>query len=164
MGLSFNTIKASTIYHVVLIVVALIIIVDFSFPTTPMAVTVVDVKTTQQQYYNAGGNMHFSYSIITEDSSFSVSETFAREVQKKDTINVYRSIILNEVNAIKSTETDLQEIYSLRWFTGMIIPLVLLLLCIQKLIGIKRLNTVFLIAQIIFFMNVAFLITRAFYN
>jgi hypothetical protein len=164
MGLSFNAIKMRRIYYGLIIFTAALLIIDFSIPTTPSTDTVLNVKTTQQNYYNAGNNMHFSYSIVTEKGSFSVSESFTDLLQTGESIKIYRSIILNEVNALEITRNGFKEIYSLRWFTGMVIPLIVLILSIQKIVGIKRLNTVFLIAQIIFYLNVAFLITRAFYN
>jgi hypothetical protein len=119
------------------------------------------VNTTQQNYRNGAGNSHLSYSIITEKSRFSISKELKDITEINDPLEVYRSILIKELNAVKQVKSGFKEIYSLRWFSGMVIPLIAIILFGMKLYGIKRRKALLLIAQILFTADLVMLITKS---
>jgi hypothetical protein len=156
----FQKATLSKIYFWALIFLCSFLIVDFVIPTKASKETVQKIKTTQQNYYNGGGNSHFSYSLITEKTSISISKELKELLQENDTINIHRSLLLNEINKISHEASSTSEIYSLRWFTGMVFPLTALILFVMHLYGIKRISALVLIAQILLFADLGILITR----
>lgn len=113
----------SNLLNSILVLIALVIIVDFVLPGTAYSLPVQNKKAQHQSYYNAGGNSHTSYSVHTEEHSFVVSESFNRKVDEQAIIDYTVSPIFKEVNRYQIKDSDDSEIYSLRWFTGLLLPL-----------------------------------------
>lgn len=103
-------------------IIALIILIDFIAPGSVITSDIVRVKKELQQYYNAGGNQHYSYQIITPEHHFSVTKDFAQEIKNSQQITYTVSPIFNEVNRYGLTSSKNKTIYSLRVISGFIIP------------------------------------------
>lgn len=103
-------------------IIALIILIDFIAPGSVITSDIVRVKKELQQYYNAGGNQHYSYQIITPEHHFSVTKDFAQEIKNSQQITYTVSPIFNEVNRYGLTSSKNKTMYSLRVISGFIIP------------------------------------------
>ncbi len=103
-------------------IIALIILIDFIAPGSVITSDIVRVKKERQQYYNAGGNQHYSYQIITPEHHFSVTKDFAQEIKNSQQITYTVSPIFNEVNRYGLTLSKNKTMYSLRVISGFIIP------------------------------------------
>lgn len=156
-----NKFNLSNVYFLFLIVICAIVIVDFALPTAPITSTVSKITTNQERYYNAANGGHFSYTLETASYSIPISKEFKDLITKEDRINIYRSIVLKEINAVEHIASGRKEIYSLRWFSGMVIPLTAMILFGMRIYGVKRIKTVLLIAQILFIANLAMLIYKS---
>lgn len=103
-------------------IIALIILIDFIAPGSVVTSDIVRVKKERQRYYNASGNQHYSYQIITPEHHFSVTKDFAQEIKNSQQITYTVSPIFNEVNRYGLTSSKNKTIYSLRVISGFIIP------------------------------------------
>ncbi|MFD0992299.1 hypothetical protein [Tenacibaculum geojense] len=134
-------------------VVALVILLDFFSYDTKHEEKITNIKITKERYYNAAKNSHNSYQISTNSTAFYVSKKFAIGVEQGDNITYYTSLLFNEVNSYKVN--DIKETYSLRIFSGLIIPCLALL----ALLFIRRRDHVLLtICKIILAANLVYLI------
>jgi hypothetical protein len=103
-------------------VIALIILIDFIAPGRVINSDVIHVKKERQQYYNAGGNHHNSYQVITPEHHFSVTKYFVKKIKTSQQITYTVSPIFNEVNRYGLTSSKNKTMYSLRIISGFIIP------------------------------------------
>ncbi|WP_375238531.1 hypothetical protein [Aurantibacter sp.] len=115
------------------IAISLLILVDFIVSKQTITETIVSEKTKHQSYYNAGGNSHVSYSVITANESFNCSQSFFETLESQKLININKSLIFNRVNSYQNITTKQKETYSLRYTTGLFVPLAVLLLLILSL-------------------------------
>lgn len=105
------------------ILISLLIITDYVLPGTEFVDTVVAIKKERQQYYNAAGNSHFSYKLVTNKHDFLVSESFARTIKEHQEIRYTTSKLFSKVNSYSSF-TSKSTLHSLRLFSGLIFPLI----------------------------------------
>ena len=118
--------KLQTIILVLSAVIASIAIIDFSFTGQTITETALSSKAKFERYYNAGGNSHTSHSIHTKSYDFYASKDFQYEVEEHDTLQLKTSLIFNEVNSATIVKSNTKETYSLRLYSGLIIPLLFL--------------------------------------
>lgn len=111
----------------VFVFVALVILADLVLPGKILIDEILDIKKERQQYYNAGRNYHYSYKVITSKHHFWVSENFAELVQENQKIEYSVSRIFKEVNWYRLLTSENREIYSLRILSGLVIPLILII-------------------------------------
>ena len=119
--------KLQTIILVCSAIIAVIAIIDFSFTGQTVTETALSSKAKFERYYNAGGNSHTSHSIHTKNYDFYASENFQYEVKEHDTLQLKTSLLFNEVNSATIVKSNIKETYSLRLYSGLIIPLLLLI-------------------------------------
>jgi hypothetical protein len=135
---------------------ALIFVIDFLLPGTEITSEAIAIKQVRQNYYNAGGNSHFSYILKTENENFIISNEFRKKILQGDTIIIKKSKIFNEVNSY--TFNNFSETYSLRLFSGLILPLlVILIIYLQKKFRLKN-NTLSLIFKIMLIGNLIYVL------
>jgi len=118
------------IYGITLLL-ALVILLDFALPGTVYSEQVVSVQKKKQRYYNAGGNSHNSYEVVTPKHQFSVAEDIAKSAEGKS-MSYTVSLLFQEVNSYSILPSQNRTIYSFRLISGFVLPLLLLLA-----IGIK---------------------------
>lgn len=106
---------------------SLIILADFIIPGRVVVDEIVEVKKERQQYYNAARNYHFSYKVFTSTHNFSITEDFAEEIKNNQKIEFAVSHIFKEINSYRLLNSGNREIYSLRILSGLVIPLVLII-------------------------------------
>ncbi|MEM9829209.1 MAG: hypothetical protein AAF944_01150 [Bacteroidota bacterium] len=129
--------------YILFILLALVIVLDFSLPGITYTDKVIDIRKELQRYYNAGGNYHYSYRVFTTKHRFSVSEEFAQIVQENQEVQYQVSFLFEEVNSYRLTTSSDKNIYSLRFLSGLVIPL---LTIIASVLGYKYRNKVGILA------------------
>ena len=67
--------------YAIFVFTALVIIADFIVPGRIVQNEILQVKKERQQHYNASGNAHYAYKVITDERQFWVEEDFAESVQ-----------------------------------------------------------------------------------
>ena len=103
--------------------IALVIIADFISPGKVFNEEVIELQRERQQYYNAGGNSHFSYEVITGNHQFSVEEKFAKSDLEDKRIEYSVSQIFREVNWYRVPPAENKPFYSFRIASGLVLPL-----------------------------------------
>tara|TARA_R110000796_G_scaffold159169_4_gene275900 strand:- start:18062 stop:18535 length:474 start_codon:yes stop_codon:yes gene_type:complete len=122
-----STFKLRPFQYNLFILIALVMITDFSLPGKAFSDQVVKVQAERQQYYNAAQNYHYSYKLTTGQHDFSVSEDFAKTVTEGDSVNYRLSRIFKEVNRYQLSDDESIHTDSLRRYSGLILPLLVLL-------------------------------------
>tara|TARA_R110001592_G_scaffold302841_1_gene574813 strand:- start:1173 stop:1646 length:474 start_codon:yes stop_codon:yes gene_type:complete len=122
-----STFKLRPFLYSLFILIALVIITDFALPGKAFTDQVIKVQAERQQYYNAAQNYHYSYKLSTGQHDFSVSEDFAKTVKEGDTVNYRLSRLFKEVNRYHLSTTESIHTDSLRRYSGLILPLLVLL-------------------------------------
>lgn len=150
--------KLKLIFTVICTLLSLIIILDFSIASEPITEEVVAVSATRESHNNAGGNSHFSFKARTENHHFSVSEGFAGRLAKGDEVKLSYTPLFNEVNTVRITETGESEIFSLRLLSGLILPLlIIIVMALGYKFGSKWSNVVF-VFEVLAFADFVYLI------
>ena len=85
--------------EILIYLLAILFVIDFLLPGTEITSKVSTIKQVKQNYYNAGGNSHFSYTVKTENENFIISKEFRNKITQGDTILIKKSKIFNEVNS-----------------------------------------------------------------
>ncbi|MEM6841073.1 MAG: hypothetical protein AAF632_02500 [Bacteroidota bacterium] len=137
---------------------ALIIVLDFSLPGITYTDKVIDVKKELEQYYNAAGNYHYSYSVITSKHRFFVSEEFARIVQENQEIRYQVSFLFEEVNSYHLTTSSDKNIYSLRLLSGLVIPLIAIITSVLRYKYRNKVGILVFVSQTLLIADLVFLI------
>ena len=115
---------------ILFLLLAFIFIIDFSLPGKEITTKVNSIETNRQHYYNAGGNSHLTYTLKTNESQFIISKEFAKKVKSSDLISVKKSVLFNEINSCRFN--NFSETYSLRLFSGLILPLLVILIIVAQ--------------------------------
>lgn len=136
--------------------IAILLIVDFSLPGKEIVTKVNAIEVNRQSYYNAGGNSHLTYTVTTEESQFTATKEFVKQLNVGNLISVKKSIFLNEVNSYSFN--GFSETYYLRIFSGLILPfLVMVILLVQTKFNLK-ISALALIFKILLIGNLAYII------
>ncbi|WKN42141.1 hypothetical protein [Tunicatimonas pelagia] len=144
--------------HIPFILLALFIILDFILPGNTHVSKVLDVKKELQQYYNAAGNYHYSYRILTAEHSFSISEEFARVVQKEQEIRYEVSWLFEEINNYGLVASTARNIYLLRVLSGLILPLLAIVVSVLAYKYERKVSVVIFVFQLLLLGDLLFLI------
>ena len=119
--MKFSKKLRSNVVKVMFLLVGGVMLIDF-FLGENLEMRVESVNRITQSHNNASGNSHFTYLIKAQEIEFYASQSFARSVSKNSLIHVEKSRIFKEVNRASSEQNV--ETYSLRWASGLIVPLV----------------------------------------
>jgi len=142
---------------IVVLLLALVIIIDFIVPGKTNNEIIIGIKKNYEQYYNAGNNHHYSYKIKTTNREFTVSESFAKQVLKNDEVSYKTSLIFNEVNSY-FTETITKSTLSLRYMTGLFIPIFAVLVVLFSLFSKKNIDILLFVTFTLLTSDLVFLI------
>ncbi len=140
------------------ILASLVILADFIIPGRVVIDDIIDVKKDRQQYYNAARNYHFSYRLITSTHNFSITEDFAKGINNDQKIEYAVSRIFKEVNHYQLFNSGNREIYSLRIFSGFVIPLLLIIIIGFAFKYEKKISVLIFVIQVLVIADLEFLI------
>lgn len=150
--------KKQFIYYSIFCLAALIILVDFIVPGATQEREVVQVKKTLQRYYNAGGNYHYTYKVVTSDNEFLIDEDHAQLAPEGKPITYSLSPIFNQTNWYQLSTNGKKSYHSLRLASGLIMPLLYLLALIVAFRFNYRLGKLLFIMQILLIADLIFLL------
>jgi len=126
---------------------SLVLLVDYLLPGNAIQGEVVAIKSERQDYNNAGGNSHLSYTLVTQKHQFSVEEEFARNIEKHKKVEYYVSYIFKEINSYKKIPSENISSYSLRTYSGCIVPLLTLVVLIFATFYRKNIDIITFVFQ-----------------
>jgi len=132
--------------------IALVVLLDVCIPGKSYTDNVTEIIREKQKYYNAATNYHYSYKVVTPNHKFLVPEEFAAEAQDKE-ITYSVSLLFHEVNGFKLTTDKSYSMYSFRVVSGIILPLLILLILGLRLTYTKKVDKLLFILQIIMLLN-----------
>lgn len=151
--------KAQAVIMALCALFALIMVMDYGLGGKTLVEEIIAINKSLEKYYNAGGNSHYSFSIQTENHDFPVPESFASLAKVGQELKIEVSPFFSEVNSSEILETEHKEVSSLRVLSGLVLPiLVLLVLAIGCKYGRKVATLVFVmeavtVANLIFLLN-----------
>lgn len=151
-----ETNKTQLLSYVITILLALVVLIDFTLPGKVFIEDVIKVERKREKYYNAGGNSHISYKVITSKRQFSVSEDLAKSVEKKQ-IEYSESLIFKEVNRHKLVSSEKSTIYSFRLVSGLILPLIVIIMILIAFIYKKEMSILIFVLQVLLIGNLIIL-------
>lgn len=153
-----STFKLRPFLYSFFILIALVIITDFVLPGKSFTDQVIKVQAERQQYYNAAQNYHYSYKLTIGQHDFSVSEDFAKTVTEGDTVNYRLSRLFKEVNGYHLSDDESIHTDSLRCYSGLILPLLVLLVMGLAYRHGRKMSTLIFVMQIFTLGDLIFLI------
>lgn len=152
-----STKRTQFIITVLYIFLAIIMIIDYALVGKTDIEEVLVVNKSFEKYYNAGGNSHYSYKIRTKNYKFSVSKSFALSAKDSQEIRIKVSPLFKEINSAEIIKTKYKEVYSLRLLSGLIFPiLAILILAIGY--RYKKISTLVVITKVIIIANFIYLL------
>ena len=152
-----ETNRLKLLLYVITLIIALVILIDFSLPGKVFTEEVASIKKTRQNYYNAAGNYHYSYRVITSKHQFSVTEDFAKSVQDKK-VEYSVSFLFKEINSYQLVSSDKSETYSFRIASGLVLPLLVIFTIIIAYKYKRRMSTLLFVLQIILLANLVLVV------
>jgi len=138
------------------LVTSFIILIDFIIPGTAFVDEEVSITRNIEKYYNAGGNSHNTYEVITSQHQFSVSEDFAKLVSDQK-IKYSVSLIFKEINRYGLYTSEKSEIYSFRIASGLVLPLLVIVALVIAYKYEGRINILLSVLQIVLLLNLILL-------
>ena len=114
------------ILYGITVLISLVVLMDFALPGTRYSEDVVSVSRNKEKYYNAGGNSHNTYQVVTPTRQFSVSKDVATTLEGNQ-IDYALSLLFKEVNEYKLATSEKSHLYSFRVVSGLVLPLLVLL-------------------------------------
>ncbi|MFK7781468.1 hypothetical protein [Psychroserpens sp.] len=138
--------------------IALVILVDFTVPGRVINDEIITIKKERQDYYNAANNYHYSYKVITSEHEFLVTEDFANLEPVNKNIEYSISLIFKEINWYRLLSSENKSFYSLRIVSGLILPLLAIILIFVAFRYKKEIDILVFIIQVLLIADLIFLI------
>ena len=151
-----NLLQKITIY--ICLFIALISLGDFVFSNSSIKDIITEKKTSYESYNNAGGNSHVSKSIHSQKFEFNCSDAFFELSSVSDSLNLKVSPIFNKINRYTNLQKQYSETYSLRYVTGLIIPVLGLLILMLSFKFKEKMTIIVFVAQIALLSNFIYLL------
>lgn len=152
-----ETKKIMLLLYGMTIILALVILIDFTLPGKVFTENVIKVERNRETYYNAGGNSHISYKVITSKHQFSVSEDFAKSVENKQ-IKYSESLIFKKINRHKLISSGKSTIYSFRIVSGLVLPLIVIITIFIAYMNKKEISILIFVLQVLLLGNFIILV------
>lgn len=154
-----STLPTSTrLSYLLTVLVCAVILTDFALPGTSYTSEINYVKKERQQYYNAAGNFHYTYKVVTDSHSFIVNETLGPVLYSGAPISYRCSPIFNQVNSYQALGSDSFSTHSMRWVSGLILPLFLVLITLLTWRLRWNISNFYFILQVILAANLIYLL------
>lgn len=141
--------KYERIFHALFALIALVILIDYAWPGETIEDRVQEVQKERQQYYNAAGNHHYSYKVVTSQHTFLISKEMAQLELLDRPINYAISPLFREINWYRPEAAEAKSTYSLRLASGFALPALFLVALLAIYRFQRRLGQVPMILQIL---------------
>lgn len=127
------------VFNKLLLIIPFIILFDFFSSGKLVTDKTLKIEKQKQRYYNAAKNYHYTYELHTSKHKFYVSESFILKAKQYDSISYTISPLFKKVNRYYIPKlSNEKEIYSLRLFSGVVIPLIALILLVLERYSNKK--------------------------
>ncbi len=143
---------------ILIIALAALIFIDFELPGKTVTGEILEIKKERQRYYNAAQNYHYTYKIVTAEHSFTISESFAKEVAVGEKVDYAVSFLFHEVNRYALAEGEHSGIHSFNWVAGLILPLLTVIIMLLAMKYPGRLSIVSFVFQVLLIADLIYLI------
>lgn len=150
--------KVKQVILLVFIALALVIFVDYVASGKTLSSPVVEV--IQKRQGADGRRYHYSYRVQTENQSFLVPKDFAELLKPNDVVQFNVSPIFHQVNAFKDLKTGTTGQYSLRLFSGFLVPISCLLVFYLGWKYPKKMYVLTFVLQVVLLADLALLLTQ----
>jgi len=135
----------------------LIMIFDYCIGGKIYVEEVISINKSLQNYYNAGGNSHYSFHIETRNYNIPVTEDFASIAEEGQEMKIEISTFFSEVNSSELVKTGDKEVYSFRLFSGLLLPIFAVSILIFK--HKKEGSVLLLVIQVVILFNLVYLLS-----
>lgn len=149
--------KLKSIVKYSFLVICLVILFDTYIPGKSHQSSIKSISINYEQYFNAGGNGHYSFSIVTEDHSFYIDEKEKDNFSKGNNISYRLSPIFNEIQQFES-ESYQGSVSSLRLYTGTLFPILFMLIILLSFKYDERMGIVLFVTQVAIIANLIYLL------
>ena len=136
---------------------AALILIDSLLPGALVESTIIGVSVEEEYYNNAAQNSHNSYHVITEFNQFDIKKERAGAFEKGQTITMRLSPLFKEVQSFSIEKERFSNLHTLRIFTGIIAPILILLMMGIALRFGSRVNTLTFVFQAILIAHLIYL-------
>ena len=154
-----NQHKLRLLLYAIFTVAALLILVDYVSPGSVINDEIINVQKERQQSYNAARSYHYSYKVTTSEHEFLVEEEFAALELENEKIEYAISPIFIQVNRYRLLSSEDKSSYSLRIASGLVLPLLTIILIFVAFRFKKKISSLVYIAQILLIADLIFLMT-----
>jgi len=137
---------------------SIFILFDFLLPGKITVEEIIDIPRNEENYYNAGQNYHYSFSVITKGYNFSITENFARKINRNEKIEFEISTIFNEINKYRLNNNDSFEVYPTRIISGLILPSLLIIVLTLAYKYKSKISTLVFVIKVVQIANFIFLL------
>jgi hypothetical protein len=141
----------------VTILIALVILFDHFYPGKSNETIIQSISANYQPYFNAGGNGHYSYAVSTPAHQFYVREEEADLMEEGQKVSYKTSLIFNEVQVFETSAVKGKK-HSLFIFTGVVIPLLSILVMLASIRYKKSISTLTFVIQVCTIGDLVFLL------
>ena len=149
--------KVRLLISAIFVLASLIILIDYLFPGRTINDTIISLKKERQQYYNAAGNHHYTYQVITSEHQFWIEAEHAAIAEGNVKIEYAISRIFNEVNWYKLHSSEKRATYFLRTLSGLVIPLLTIVTILAAAYFKKNISTLIFVFQVMLIADLIFL-------
>lgn len=136
----------------------MVILLDFVWPVKETKTELLKIHRTYQSHNNASKNYHVSIELETTEGRISCSEEMIQDIQIGDELVIKRSPIFKQVGRAELPRTNQTEIDSLRWFTGLTIPILYLIPAISLLFRKRDVETLMFVLSVALMADLIFLL------
>lgn len=144
------------IINYVFLLAALTILADSYWPGKSHKSTIERIAITYEPYFNAAGNGHNSYSIITQKHSFYIDEDEKDDFSEGSQIDYRLSPIFKEVQQFESNGYQ-GKLSSLRIYTGTLFPLFFITVILFSFRIKRKLSILLFVVQVALIANLVYL-------
>ena len=139
------------------LLICLVTLADALIPGKGYESVIEEISQEYQPYFNAGGNGHFAYTVITADHQFSIDANDLFSIEEGEIISYRISRIFQEIQSYTS-EGGIRNRNSLSNFTGLIIPLFGIFVILISLRTPEKYGTLTFVAEVLILANLIFIL------
>lgn len=142
------------------VLAALMVLMDFAIPGKVAEDHIVRIQRQVQKHNNAARGFHYSHRLVTQHRAFSVSKKVAKRAEAGAPIVYSVSRVFDEVNWCRIPYTDARSYYSLRWLSGVLLPLLTLAVMFfePRYKGAMEMGIVVFVLKVLLLADVLFLL------
>ena len=139
------------------LLLASLALLDMILPGQSFESIIEKITIRYEPYFNAVGNGHDSYAIVTEKHSFYIDEEAKEEISEGQEIQYRLSPLFKEIQHYQ-TEYTLGKTSSIRLFSGVFLPIFCILVIVLSFRFKERLSIITFVCQVATLANLIYLL------